>query len=167
MFCMYLECGWDLAECGRDVSRVARASDSQCRSRNCPGFDPSILRHRGISGAADEAVLNKVHIVHHKKSNKPLYSDTPDRRSIRSWRHCSSRAPPCSSPTTRSKVDLTWVKTSNSRFATLFFLIFRSCLSFFVRKISRIMVHGLIETWWFGHFNLKRFLNIFGPFTIM
>jgi hypothetical protein len=26
-------------------SRVVRASDSQCRSRNCPGFDPSILRH--------------------------------------------------------------------------------------------------------------------------
>jgi hypothetical protein len=28
--------------------RVVRASDSQCRSRNCPGFDPSILRHSGI-----------------------------------------------------------------------------------------------------------------------
>ncbi len=26
-------------------SRVVRASDRQCRSRNCPGFDPSILRH--------------------------------------------------------------------------------------------------------------------------
>jgi hypothetical protein len=24
-------------------SRVVRASDCQCRSRNCPGFDPSIL----------------------------------------------------------------------------------------------------------------------------
>ncbi len=42
-------------------SRVARASDSQCRSRNCPGFDPSILRHSGICGAADIAVLNQVH----------------------------------------------------------------------------------------------------------
>ncbi len=42
-------------------SRVARVSDSQCRSRNCPGFDPSVLRHRGIWGAADKAVLNKVH----------------------------------------------------------------------------------------------------------
>ncbi len=41
-------------------SRVVRASDSQCRSRNCPGFDPSILRHSGIWGAADEAVLNIV-----------------------------------------------------------------------------------------------------------
>ncbi len=26
----------------------------------CPGFDPSLLRHRGIFGAADEAALNKV-----------------------------------------------------------------------------------------------------------
>jgi hypothetical protein len=26
-------------------SRVVRASDRQCRSRNCPWFDPSILRH--------------------------------------------------------------------------------------------------------------------------
>jgi hypothetical protein len=25
----------------------------------CPGFDPSILRHSRILGAADEAVLNK------------------------------------------------------------------------------------------------------------
>ncbi len=33
----------------------------QCRSRNCPGFDPSILRHSGIWGAADETVLNTVH----------------------------------------------------------------------------------------------------------
>jgi hypothetical protein len=43
-------------------SRVVRASDSQCRSRNCPGFDPSILRHSGIWGATDEAVLNIVRI---------------------------------------------------------------------------------------------------------
>ncbi len=28
--------------------RVVRASDSQCRSRNCPGFDLRILRHSGI-----------------------------------------------------------------------------------------------------------------------
>jgi hypothetical protein len=41
--------------------RVIRASDSECRSRNCPRFDPSILRHSGIFGAADEAVLNIVH----------------------------------------------------------------------------------------------------------
>ncbi len=36
-------------------SRVIRASDCQCRSLNSPGFDPSILRHIGIWGAADEA----------------------------------------------------------------------------------------------------------------
>ncbi len=46
--------GWDLAE-------LFRVSDCQCRSRNSPGFDPSILRHIGIWRAADEAVLNKVH----------------------------------------------------------------------------------------------------------
>ncbi len=50
-------------------SRVVRASDCQCKS---PGFDPSILRHSGIWGAADEAVLNK---VHRKKIKKiPLFS---------------------------------------------------------------------------------------------
>jgi hypothetical protein len=38
----------------------------QCLSRNSPhGFDPSILRHSGIWGAADKAVLNNVH----KKKN--------------------------------------------------------------------------------------------------
>ncbi len=36
-------------------------SDCQCRRRNSPGFDSSILRHSGIWGAADEAVLNTVH----------------------------------------------------------------------------------------------------------
>jgi hypothetical protein len=35
-------------------SRVVRASDSQCRSRNCPGFDTNIHQHSGIWGAADE-----------------------------------------------------------------------------------------------------------------
>jgi hypothetical protein len=50
-------------------SRVVRASDSQCRCRNCPGFDPSILRRSGISGAEDEAVLNIVH----KKEKIPLF----------------------------------------------------------------------------------------------
>jgi hypothetical protein len=39
---------------------VVRASDCQCTSCNGPGFDPSIRRHSGILGAADEAVLNKV-----------------------------------------------------------------------------------------------------------
>ncbi len=41
-------------------SRVIRVSDGQCRSRNCPGFDPSILWHSEIWEAADEAVLNKL-----------------------------------------------------------------------------------------------------------
>jgi hypothetical protein len=42
------------------ASRVVRASasDSQCRSRNCPGFKPNILRHSVIWGAADEVMLN-------------------------------------------------------------------------------------------------------------
>ncbi len=35
-------------------------SDCQCTSCNGPGFDPSIRRHSGIWGAADEAVLNIV-----------------------------------------------------------------------------------------------------------
>ncbi len=42
-------------------SRVVRASNSHCRSRNCPGFDPSVHRHSGIWWAADETVLNTVH----------------------------------------------------------------------------------------------------------
>ncbi len=48
-------------------SLVFRASDCQCRSCNGPGFDPSIRRHSGIWGAADEAVLN---IVRTYKINK-------------------------------------------------------------------------------------------------
>jgi hypothetical protein len=48
-------------------SLLVRASDCQCRSRNSPWFDPSILRHSGICGAADEAVFN---IVHRKKNQK-------------------------------------------------------------------------------------------------
>jgi hypothetical protein len=39
-------------------SLVVRASDCHCTSCNGPGFDPSIRRHSGIWGAADEAVLN-------------------------------------------------------------------------------------------------------------
>jgi hypothetical protein len=42
-------------------SKVVRASDCQCQSHNCSGFDPSILRHSGIWGAADEAVVNNVY----------------------------------------------------------------------------------------------------------
>jgi hypothetical protein len=39
-------------------SQVVRASDCQCTGCNGPGFDPSIRRHSGIWGAADETVLN-------------------------------------------------------------------------------------------------------------
>jgi hypothetical protein len=63
------DCGWDLAEYGMRSSRVVRASDCQCRSRNSPGFDPCILRHSGFWGAADEAVFNT---VHRKKNPKNL-----------------------------------------------------------------------------------------------
>ncbi len=52
-------------------SRVVRASDFQCRSRNSPGFDPSILRHSEIWGATDEAVLNTVHRIESSK-NPPV-----------------------------------------------------------------------------------------------
>jgi hypothetical protein len=41
-------------------SRVVRAL-SGCQNRNSPVFDPSILGHSGIWGAADEAVLNNEH----------------------------------------------------------------------------------------------------------
>ncbi len=51
-------------------SRVVRSSDSQCRRSNCPGFDPSILRHSEIWGAADETVLNIVHIKNYFVGNK-------------------------------------------------------------------------------------------------
>ncbi len=44
-----LECRWDLADCGWESSQVWMRSsgvvgefDCQCRSRNSPGFDPSI-----------------------------------------------------------------------------------------------------------------------------
>jgi hypothetical protein len=49
-------------------SLVVRASNCQCTSCNGPGFDPSIRRHSGIWGAADEAVLN---IVRTKKKKIP------------------------------------------------------------------------------------------------
>jgi hypothetical protein len=64
---------WMRMRCSRmwmRSSRVVRASDSQCRSRNCLGFDPSILRHSGIWGAANEAVLN---IVNKKIPKNPNF----------------------------------------------------------------------------------------------
>jgi hypothetical protein len=38
----------DLGHIWMRSSLAVRASDCQCRSRNSPGFDPSILRHSGI-----------------------------------------------------------------------------------------------------------------------
>ncbi len=37
-------------------SRVVRASDCQCQSRQSPGLSPSILRHSGILGAAENTM---------------------------------------------------------------------------------------------------------------
>jgi hypothetical protein len=48
---------------------VVRASCCQCQRHHSPGFDPSILRHSGISGEADEAVLDYVR-EHKKKKRK-------------------------------------------------------------------------------------------------
>ncbi len=60
-------------------SRVVRASDSQWRSRNCPGFDLSILRNSGIWGAADEAVLNIVE----KIQKSPLKERERERETLK------------------------------------------------------------------------------------
>ncbi len=40
--------------------------------RNSSGFDPSIRRHSGISGVADEALLNNVNYIKKKNSKKTL-----------------------------------------------------------------------------------------------
>ncbi len=57
-------------------SRVVRAPDCQSQSPNSPGFDPSILRHIGIWGAAYEAVWNKVQ----KRKKKGEYGDNKNRQ---------------------------------------------------------------------------------------
>ncbi len=54
-------------------SLVVRASDCQCTSCNGPGFDPSIRRHSGIWGAADETVLNIVRTKKNKKKSPQCY----------------------------------------------------------------------------------------------
>ncbi len=61
------KCGWNLAKCGWDLAKwLERLTDNAIvATRNSLGFDPSILRHSGIWGAADEAVFNKVKV--HKK----------------------------------------------------------------------------------------------------
>ncbi len=66
-FCCIILSFWAFANCLRmRSSLVVRASDCQCTSCNGPGFDPSIRRHSGIWGAADETVLNIV-----RKKNPP------------------------------------------------------------------------------------------------
>ncbi len=65
----YTVCGGNTVQCALYKS----ASDCQCRrSRNSPGFDPSILRHRGIWGAPDDPLLNK----EQKKSNPPACTES-------------------------------------------------------------------------------------------
>ncbi len=54
--------------------RKVRASDCQCQSRNSPGFDPSIIRHSGFWGAADEASMNNVHSPGKKLSKTNRWS---------------------------------------------------------------------------------------------
>ncbi len=56
-------------------SLVVRASDCQCTSCNGPGFDPSIRRHSGIWGAADEAVLNIVRMFRETSEEDELVYD--------------------------------------------------------------------------------------------
>jgi hypothetical protein len=53
-------------------------------SWNGPGFDPSILKHSGIWGAADEAVLNIVRkkIKKYKKKNVESVRWRPQRRKL-------------------------------------------------------------------------------------
>ncbi len=53
-------------------SLVVRASDCQCTSCKSPEFYPSIRRHSGIWGAADEAVLNIV-----RKQIKKIPKNSP------------------------------------------------------------------------------------------
>ncbi len=60
--------------CWMRSSWVIRASGNQSPIRNSPGFYPSILRHSGIWGAADESVLNNVSKKKEKNVTKYLYS---------------------------------------------------------------------------------------------
>jgi hypothetical protein len=54
-------------------SLSVRASGHQNLSRIGPGFDPSILRHSGIWGVADKAVLINVHIFKNEKIQKIFF----------------------------------------------------------------------------------------------
>ncbi len=66
-------------------SLVVRASDCQCTSRNGPGFDPSIRRHSGIWGAADEAVSNIVKKIKKSPPQKKIKKSHTD-----TWMWCGN-----------------------------------------------------------------------------
>ncbi len=53
--------------------RAVKTSDSQCRTRNCPGSHPSILQHSGIGGRPVKQCLNKV-LKKYKKTHRIISS---------------------------------------------------------------------------------------------
>jgi hypothetical protein len=58
--------------CERDLAEwLERLAINANYIRNSAGFDPSLLRHSVIWGAADEAVLNNVHLKK-IKTNSPF-----------------------------------------------------------------------------------------------
>ena len=96
-------------------SLVNRASDCQCTSCNSPGFDPSIRRHSGIWGAADEGVLNivrkKQKIPPSKKNpqtNKAAFhqKDIVDRVALSMARNCKEVH---QIPDTDSRLDVSYI----------------------------------------------------------
>ncbi len=58
--------GWDLAY----ILWLERLTAIAKVATVLAGFDPSILRHSGIWGAADEALLNTVHMKNEEKNKK-------------------------------------------------------------------------------------------------
>jgi hypothetical protein len=87
-------------------SLVVRASDWQCTSCNGPGFDPSIRRHSGIWGAADEAVLNIIR-TKRKKSPKKIFKKKNEWKTPAVRENCADR----SSTYNESKRQLTYYAT--------------------------------------------------------
>ncbi len=52
-------------KCNHSIYKVVKSADWHCNTAPRPRFSPSILRHRGIWGVADKAVLNKIWINVH------------------------------------------------------------------------------------------------------
>jgi hypothetical protein len=52
--------GSHIKKCNQSFYKVVQSADWHCNTAPRPGFSPSILRHRGIWGVADKAVLNKI-----------------------------------------------------------------------------------------------------------